>query len=716
VARIPAARATRRATSPLRSLFVAFLYAALAVASACEALPPSPDPVAKAYAAAWERNEYQKMWDLLTEESRERVGTEAFIDRLPLIADAMTLRSLEAKTGPSTREKLPNGSPDPRNATVPLDVTFHTTRVGDFTRSTTLSLVLVGEQDKAVWRISWSPEALLPKLSAGRLVRMTRLATSRGRIIARDGTELATFIDGATVGVVPGQVRSEDGLATSLAPILGLKPDEIKAKLHQSWVRADTYVPIRTLAGASLAAARAALSVIEGVQLQPTRVRSYPTGLASQTLGYLAEASDVQAQKRAGRGVQAGDLIGKSNSGLEDTLDDVLGGTYGWRLTIIEPNGEVAEVLGETAPIQGLDVVLSLDPALQLAAENALGDRKGAIVAEDPWSGEILAIASRPTFDLNAFANGDALNIAKFTADARKPIFNRATFGQYPTGSSFKPITAAAAMKEGLYTWGDRINCPARWTGYGEQWAQLNHETGNLGLIDLRTALARSCNTFFYELGKRLNDRNPDLLPNAAKSFGLGKATDIDYVLEAEGLVPSPAWKAQRATDRTWNPGDATNLAIGQGFLLATPLQMANYAAALASDGIVWKPRLVLEFRDRSGVAQKKFEKAELGRAASIPTDLSLIRDGMRAVVADTDGTVYFPFLGFAVSVAGKSGTAETPSGDPDGWFIGFASFEQPSIAFAAVFEEFHEGPGVHASQVAGMAVRAVVGTKFGVK
>jgi penicillin-binding protein 2 len=699
----------------LRSL-VPILYAALAVASACEPLPPSPDPVARAYADAWMKREYQAMWDLLTEESRERVGTEGFIDRLPLIADAMTLRSLDVTVGPSTRAKLANGSPDPRSATVPMDVTFHTTRVGDVRRNTTLSLVLVGEKDKAVWRISWSPEAILPSLTPGRLVRMTRIDTSRGVIRARDGTELATFIDGSVIGIVPGQMRSEDGLALSLAPLVGLTPDQIKAKLRQPWVRADTFVPIKTLSGAALDGIKPKLAVIEGVASQATRVRSYPSGLASQTIGYLAEASDVEAQKRAARGVQAGDLIGKANSGLEDTLDDVLGGTYGWRLSIIEPNGDRAELLGETAAIPGMDVVLSLDPVLQKAAEDALGDRKGAIVAEDPWSGEILAIASRPTFDLNAFANADAANIARFTADARKPLFNRATFGQYPTGSSFKPITAAAAMKEGLYKWGDRINCPARWTGYGEQWAQLNHETGNLGLIDLRTALARSCNTFFYELGKRLNDRNPDLLPNAAKSFGLGKATDIDYVLEAEGLVPSPAWKAQRATDKTWNPGDATNLAIGQGFLLATPLQMANYAAALASDGIVWKPRLVLEFRDRSGAVQKKFEKAELGRAASIPTDLSLIRDGMRAVVADGDGTVYFPFLGFGVSVAGKSGTAETPSGNPHGWFIGHASFEQPSIAFAAVFEEFPQPPGTHASQFVATAVRAVVGAKFGVK
>ena len=182
--------------------------------------------------------------------------------------------------------------------------------------------------------------------------------------------------------------------------------------------------------------------------------------------------------------------------------------------------------------------------------------------------------------------------------------------------------------------------------------------------------------------------------------------------------MPSPAWKSQyfaNPADKVWNPGDATNLAIGQGFLLATPLQMANYAAALANDGIVWKPRLVLEFRDRTGTVQKKFERTELGHAASIPTDLTQIRDGMRSVVADTDGTVYFPFRGFPVSVAGKSGTAQTPT-DPDGWFIGFASFEQPSIAFAAVLEEFHETPGNFASQVAGTAVRSVVGAKFGVK
>ncbi|MDO8506200.1 MAG: penicillin-binding transpeptidase domain-containing protein [Candidatus Limnocylindria bacterium] len=702
---------------PVMRFLPALLFALVSTLAACEPAQPQPDAVAKSYADAWQKADHQKMWSLLTDSSQQRVGTEGFIDRLPLIADAMTLRALEVKVGTSSRP-LVHGSPDPRNAIVPLDVIFHTTRVGDIRRTTTLALVYSGEKDKGVWKIEWSPEAILPTLSPGRLVRMTRLTTSRGRILARDGTELATFTDAGVVGVVPGQMRSQAGLVSSLAPVLGVTADSIKAKLAQSWVRDDTFVPIRTLAGAALDAARPKLSVIEGVQVQATRMRSYPTGLASQTLGYLTEASEAEAAKKTARGVQSGDLVGKAESGLESTLDDILGGTYGWRLSIIEPNGAPVETLGETAAIPGQDVVLSLNVALQRAAENALGDRKGAIVAEDPWSGEILAIASRPTYDLNAFVTGDAAAIAKYSADPNKPLFNRATFGQYATGSSFKPVTAAAALREGLYKYGDKLDCPAKWTGYGPQWVQLNHETSDLGLIDLRTAIARSCNSFFYELGKRLNDRNPDLLPNAAKSFGLGKATDIDYVLEAEGIVPSAAWKQTRFTnpgDQVWNPGDATNLAIGQGFLLATPLQMANFAAALANDGIVWKPRLVTEIRDRSGASVKKFEKTMAGHANATNTELSLIRDGMRAVVADTDGTVYFPFRTFPVSVAGKSGTAETPSGDPNGWFIGFANFEAPSVAFAAVFEQFHESPGNFASQVAGTAVRATLGAKFGV-
>jgi penicillin-binding protein 2 len=715
VARIRAARV--RPLGINRGLVAAVAILCATVLSACEPGLPPPEPVARQYAEAWQRSDYQAMWDLLTEDAKAQVTPAGFIDRLPRIAQEMTLRSLAAKPGTAKHPTLPNGSPDPRKASVPLDVTFHTERVGDVARTVTLQFVMIGDKDKAVWRIAWTPEAILPHLTPGRLVRMTRLPTSRGRIIARDGTELATFIEAGVVGVITGQIRSETGLLSSLSSALAMTPDQIKTKYTQSWVKPDLFVPIKTVPTAQLDALRARLAVIEGVQVQATRVRSYPTGLASQTLGYLAEASEAEAKAKTARGIEAGDLIGRKDSGLEATLDDELGGSFGFRLGIVEPDERPVETLAESAPVPGRDVVLSLDPKLQRAAENALGSNKGAIVAEDPWSGEILALASRPTFDLNALVSGDAAAIARYSSDPNRPFFNRATFGQYPTGSSFKPITAAAAMRNGVYNWGDRIDCPARWTGYGEQWVQLNHETGNLGPIDLRTALARSCNTFFYEIGKRLNDRDQNLLPNAAKSFGLGKATDIDFVFEAEGLVPSPDWKKQRfanPAEQTWNPGDASNLAIGQGFLLATPLQMANYASALANDGMVWKPRLVIELRDRDGKTVKTYPKTQAGSTLAIPTDLSLIRDGMHAVTSEADGTVAFVFNGFSTSTAGKSGTAESSApGKVHAWFIGFASFEAPSIAIVAVLDEYTERPGVFGSVDSAIAVRSVLTAKF---
>ena len=700
---------------PVTSRALAVLFTVASVAGACqEAGPPAPEPVARAYAEAWQKGDLRAMWDLLTSESRERVGEDGFIARLPRIAEEMSLRSLEAKPGPAIRGKLPNGSPDPARATAPVAVTFKTDRVGDFSREVSLRLVLQGAKDEARWRIDWTPEAVLPQLTPGRLVRMTRLPTSRGRIVTRDGTELATFIDAAAVGVVPGQIKSEAGMLASLSVAIAMPAAEIKAKYTASWVRPDSFVPIKTVLDPAL---RDRLALIEGVQTRPQRVRSYPTGLAVQTIGYVGEAGEEDARKGAARGVLPGDVIGKT--GLEASLEEAIGGTFGWRLSIVEPNESPVEMLAERLPVPGLDAVLALDPALQRAAEAALGDARGAIVAEDPWTGEIHALASRPSFDPNLYVRQDAAAIARVNADPAKPVFNRATHGQYATGSTFKMVTAAAGLRQGLFKAGDRIDCPARWTGFGPQWVQLNHETGDLGPIDLRTALARSCNTFFYELGKRLDQKGQDVLPNAAQSFGFGKATDIEFVFEADGLVPSPAWKAQRfANDpgqRGWSPGDASNLAIGQGFLLATPLQMSNYAAALANDGIVWKPRLVIALQDRAGAVKKTFDKAELGRAQAVATDLSFIRDGMRAVVADPDGTVYFPFQGFPVAVAGKSGTAETSvAGRVNAWFVGFAPFDGPKLAFVGVLEEFAEGPGRFGSQDAAVAVRKVLAARFG--
>src|SRR5256712_186556 len=177
---------------------------------------PRAEPIARQYAAAWQKSDFQSMWDLLTDDAKAQVTPAGFIDRLPRIAEEMTLRSLDAKAGTATHPALPNASPDPRKASVPLEVTFHTRRVGDIARTTALQLVMVGEKEKAVWRIAWTSEAILPHLTPGRLVRMTRLPTSRGRIVARDGTELATFVEAGAVGLITRQKRSEARRPASL--------------------------------------------------------------------------------------------------------------------------------------------------------------------------------------------------------------------------------------------------------------------------------------------------------------------------------------------------------------------------------------------------------------------------------------------------------------------------------------------------------------------
>ena len=232
MARIRAARVRPLGINRGLVAAVAILFAT--VLGACEPGPPPAEPIARQYAAAWQKSDYQSMWDLLTEDAKNQVTTAGFIDRLPRIAEEMTLRSLDAKVGTATHPALPNGSPDPRKASVPVDVIFHTQRVGDVARTVTLQLVMVGEKDKAVWRIAWTPEAIVPHLVAGRLVRMTRIPTSRGRIIARDGTELATFVEAGVVGVITGQIRSEAGLLSSLSSALAMTPDQIKAKYTQS--------------------------------------------------------------------------------------------------------------------------------------------------------------------------------------------------------------------------------------------------------------------------------------------------------------------------------------------------------------------------------------------------------------------------------------------------------------------------------------------------
>lgn len=682
------------------------MLCALLVATACEAPAPQPGPVVRAYARAWEHAAYADLYALLTPEAKDRIAHDAFVGRYERIAEEMTLESVTVAVGEPVPAQDERGKPVEGRASALLAVRFRTARVGEFVREVTLPLVRQADRS---WKADWTPTAILPELTGDRLVRLTRVEPTRGRIIARDGTELATFGEGFVVGVVPGQIRDEAALLKSLAPLVGLAEPEVKRRYANG--RADWFMPIRTMSPDTSREVRTKLGVIEGVQLRPIRVRAYPQKtMAAHTIGYLGVITPDELARLGPKGYREGDRIGRV--GLEATLEEVLAGTFGWHLGVVERDETPAATLAERATLAGLDVVLAIDPKVQRAAEESLAvEQRGAVVVEDPSSGEIVAIASHPSFDPNAFAFEDAEATAAYANDPKRPLFGRATFGAYPTGSAFKLVTASAALREGALRPGERVPCPPVWSGYGI--AQRNHEAIDLGLIDLRLGLARSCNTFFFELGKRLNDKDPRLLPETARSFGFGRATDVEFVYENEGWVPTPERKVPPPQpNEPWYPGDATNLAIGQGYLLATPLQMSNYVSAVLNDGTVLRPRLVLRTQRRDGTPVRTYERGVLGTANAKVEHLALVREGMRAVVDDPNGTVYFVFRGFPIAVLGKSGTAETTSGAPNAWFIGGAPLDKPTFAIAALVEE---KPGLLGSQDAGRIARRTLAAALGV-
>ncbi|HEV1997552.1 MAG TPA: penicillin-binding transpeptidase domain-containing protein [Candidatus Dormibacteraeota bacterium] len=632
---------------------------------ACAQSPAGPPPsvaVVRRFTAAWAHGgatSLKEMYSLLTATSAAALKEDDFISRYQAVGERMALKSLAFSFGSASE----NGD----QATVPVTVRYRSLYAGSFQEPVVFKLARSGPE----WRIAWAPEDILPQLAGDRHLREEHRLPTRGRILTRDGVELAVSSDqGLEVGVVKQNIKDEPAMLLALSRLLGITQDEIK-RAYQGG-QSDWFMPIRALPPDTDLNLHNQLSAIPGVTVPHATVRYYPRHqAAAQLVGYVSPDGVAQA-------------------GLEKSLDPVLGGTPGGRLFVVDGSESDVGTIVQRDPVAGQDVVLSLVWPVQEAAERALlADPKDAVVAEDPRSGEVLAMASHPEFDPNDFSFGHNAALLAYDADKSSPLVLRATSGQYPAGSTFKPITAAAGLKSGAMAADDRIPCPHLWTGYGPP-GQENHESADLGPIDLRTAIARSCNTYFYEVGKRLYEKGASLLSDMAKSFGLGKSAGIQFVPEQPGKVPALT-----------GGGEATNLAIGQGGLEVTPLQMADYTAALASGGAVPRPRVVLRVQSADGTVTRQFPAAKSGHAAVRPEDLPVLLDAMGLVVGDPAGTLHLAFKGSTTPVFGKSGTAETTAGSPDIWFIGGAPISSPSVVVAAVVEE--KANGIRSLDAAGI-------------
>ena len=451
----------------------------------------------------------------------------------------------------------------------------------------------------------------------------------------------------------------------------------------------DWYLPVVTLSRDEIAPHLEALRSLNGVQIEEFRTRSYlEGGIAPHTLGYLLFIPEDEMDTYARLGYRQDEQIGAA--GLEGIYETELAGQRGGSLYLLGPDGEITNLLASGAAVAGDSIVTTLDRDLQLKIQQSLGDLRAAVVVMEVDSGRILAMASNPGFDPNAF-DADSMDselLTSYFSDEDQPLFNRVTQGQYPPGSIFKIISMAAALENEIYTQYSSYNCQhAYWTCdsvYLYDWT-YSHGVASSGILSLPEGLMRSCNPWFYRIGETLySEGYESALSDMAVGFGLGAETGIELP-EAGGNIPETAA----------NCVTSSQMAIGQGEILVTPLQIVNFVAALANGGTLYRPSLVEEIDPLTGDPIQVFEPESIGELPISEQTREIVLDAMRLVVEDGRGTANWALRNLDVAVSGKTGTAQTPSGNSHAWFAGFtreADPEHPDIAVVVLVENGGEG------------------------
>ena len=444
-----------------------------------------------------------------------------------------------------------------------------------------------------------------------------------------------------------------------------------------------------------------------GVTVQRVYVRQYPKGtLAAQILGYVREVSEAQLKEPRYHGLQPGDQVGQS--GVENTYDSVLRGVNGMTRVQVDAQGRpTGGVLNQTQPKPGDNLRLTIDDRVQAAGEAALRSfsTPGAFVAMDVHDGEILGLGSSPTFDPTIFTHpvippSTFQQLTSQTTGA--PLTDRATQGLYPTGSTFKPITATAALESGVMTPTTTIVDGGSFTEGGI--TLHNAGGGAYGALQLPQALQVSSDVFFYNVGAMLyrewQQTGDEVQQKWASDLGIGHPTGIDLPGEVAGLLPTPAWRNQlykeHQTDRPWSEGDNVNLAIGQGDLQTNPLQMAEAYATIANGGDVVRPHVGMEVDDQQGRVVQEIDPAPQRHLAINPSYRSAILEGIHLAAQAPGGTSYPVFGNFPIPMAGKTGTAQRLGQNDQSWYVALAPYPNPQIVVAATIEQ--GGFGVQAA------------------
>ncbi len=572
-------------------------------------------------------------------------------------------------------------------------------------------LLVVGLLALRLWHLQIREGPYYRDLSQSNLTRSVVLEPARGLIYDRNGVLLANNVSSFSLYVTLEDVQDREELVQKLMTLVGLDESRLRKKLSE---RASKLLPRKIKDRLTLREAAQVESHrldLPGVMIQAESQRNFPTGLtASHVIGYVGEVSADQLEQADFADLHQGSIVGQY--GVEVTYDRFLRGRAGQKLIEADALGHEKRTVSVEKPRAGDDLYLTIDLRLQKLAEELLGDEAGAIVALDPKTGEVLALASRPAFDPNVLSRElTPKQWDEIVQHEGRPLNNRATQGQYPPGSVFKIAMAAAALETKTVEPSTQIRCAGGYQ-FGRRFYR-DWKAGGHGLMNVTQALVHSCDVFFYTAGQRMGI---DTIASYAKLFGLGSPTGIELPSERGGIVPSPDWKV-KARGEQWLPGETISASIGQGYVTVTPIQMASLTATVANNGVPVRPRLVRAVMDRATGRVLELPSVPLSRLNLKPDTLAIIRSALAGVVTEGTATRAKSSL---VTIAGKTGTAQIaalrPGPEKDipkkfrdhAWFVSYAPVEAPRIAVVILVEHMGHG-GSAAAPLAKQMIEAFV-------
>jgi len=672
------------------------------------AITPAPDAQAAIfqYLQAYQSDDFAAMYEMLAKSSRDAITLDDFTKRHNDALNTMSASKIEFTVNSSLLS--------PYAAEVGYSITYKTVLAGDIQRNIVSHLVL----DEGVWKVEWVEGMILPELAGGNLLAMEYSVPARGNIYDRDGLPIVSQADAFAFGIQTDQIDLEmiNTLVTDLGRLCGFDPEYIRDQIDASgpgW-----YLP---MCEGTRDEAQRLLSISPGGLVYTDYESRYyfRTGLAPQAVGYTLSISPEQLDEYRRLGYNGSEKVGQA--GIEKWAEDYLAGQHGGILRVVSPNGQIVSTLGQSSAQPADSVYLTIDQNMQYYAQQAIEYFRGAIVVMEVDTGRIIAMASGPDFDPNLFEPTNTNNIAltQLLNNNNQPLLNRATQGQFPLGSAFKPITTFAALESGLYLKDTTYDCQYEFKELGDPilydwtWQHCqdaiavgdfcdDSSTQPSGLLTLQEGLMRSCNPYFWHIGLDLfnYDRKTDVA-KMARAFGLGAPTGIEQVEEESGQITDPTTEI-----------NAVNQAIGQGDMQVTPLQVARFMAAIANGGTLYRPQIVEKIQPVEGDAKLVFRPEANGTLPVRTENLDIVREALQMVTQNPRGTARFNLRGLQFDVAGKTGTAESGSGKSHAWFAGYtlneANTSQPDIAIAVIVENIGEG-----SEYAVPIFRAMVETYY---